>query len=110
MGFPKRYDGELREILFRSQGSQVYMRMAMGSGSLLSSHGRGIGPQDAPKASLKITLLMKAQHLGALTPLGIVRTPARSQHPPCAARVCPAPAALQGPSSEQNKDSLPSWS
>ena len=27
------------------------MRMAMGSGSLLSSHGRGIGPQDAPKDS-----------------------------------------------------------
>ena len=33
MGFPKRYDGELRETLFRSQGSQVSMRMAMGSGS-----------------------------------------------------------------------------
>ena len=41
MGFPKRYDGELRETLFRSQGSQVSMRMAMGSRSLLSSHGRG---------------------------------------------------------------------
>ena len=27
------------------------MRMAMGSGSLLSSHGRGIGPQDALKDS-----------------------------------------------------------
>ena len=51
MGFPKRYDGELRETLFRSQGSQVSMRMVMGSGSLLSSHGRGIGPQDAPKDS-----------------------------------------------------------
>ena len=46
MGFLKRYDGELRETLFRRQGSQVSMRMAMGSGSLLSSHGRGIGPQD----------------------------------------------------------------
>ena len=41
MGFPKRYDGELRETLFRSKGSQVSMRMAMGSGTLLSSHGRG---------------------------------------------------------------------
>ena len=51
MGFPKRYDGELRETLFRSQGSQVSMRMAMGSGSLLSRHGMGIGPQDAPKDS-----------------------------------------------------------
>ena len=51
MGFPKRYDGDLRETLFRSQGSQVSMHMAMGSGSLLSTHGRGIGPQDAPKDS-----------------------------------------------------------
>ena len=49
MGFPKRNDGELRETLFRRQGSQVSMRMAMGSGSLLSSHGRGIRPQDALK-------------------------------------------------------------
>ena len=37
MGFPKRYDGELRETLFRSQGSQVSMRMAMGSGLPLPS-------------------------------------------------------------------------
>ena len=51
MGFPKTYDGELRETLFRRQGSQVSMHMAMRSGSLLSSHGRGIGPQDAPKDS-----------------------------------------------------------
>ena len=51
MEFPKRYDGELRETLFRSQGSQVSMCMAMGSGYLLASHGRGIGPQDAPKDS-----------------------------------------------------------
>ena len=28
-------------------GNQVSMRMVMGSGSLLSSHGRGIGIQDA---------------------------------------------------------------
>ena len=32
-------------------GNQVSMRMVMGSGSLLSSHGRGIGPQDALKDS-----------------------------------------------------------
>ena len=31
---PGGYDGELRETLFRRQGSQVSMRMAMGSGSL----------------------------------------------------------------------------
>ena len=32
MGFPKRYDVELRETLFRSKGSQVSMCMVMGSG------------------------------------------------------------------------------
>ena len=53
MGFPKRYDGELRETLFRSQGSQVSMCMAMGSASLLSSHGRGIGIQDALKEDFR---------------------------------------------------------
>ena len=50
-GFRRGTTGGLRETLFRSQGSQVSMRMAMGSGSLLSSHGRGIGLQDAPKDS-----------------------------------------------------------
>ena len=33
----------------RRQGSQVSMHMAKGSVSLLSSHGRGIRPQDALK-------------------------------------------------------------
>ena len=33
-----------------------------------------------PDTSLKITLLMKAQHLGALTPLGIVRRNPQVQH------------------------------
>ena len=49
MGFLTRYDGELMERLMWRQGSQVSMRMARGSVSLLSSHGRGIRPQDALK-------------------------------------------------------------
>ena len=49
MGFLTRYDGELGEPLMWRQGSQVSMRMARGSVSLLSSHGRGIRPQDALK-------------------------------------------------------------
>ena len=46
VGFLMRYDEDLREPLVWSQGSQVSMRVARGSASLLSSHGRGIGPQD----------------------------------------------------------------
>ena len=46
-----RYNGELREPLLWRQGSQVSMRMARGSASLLSSHGRGIAPQDTLKDS-----------------------------------------------------------
>ena len=42
VGFLTRYDGELREPLMWPQGSQVSMRMARGSVSLLSSYGRGI--------------------------------------------------------------------
>ena len=42
MGFLTRYDEELREPLMWRQGSQMSMRMARGSVSLLSSHGRGI--------------------------------------------------------------------
>ena len=75
MGFLTRYDGELRETLFRSQGSQVSMRMAMGSGSLLSSHGRGIGPQDAITSSrsllklMSIKSVMPSNHLIVCLPL-----------------------------------------
>ena len=42
-GFLTRYDDELREPLVWSQGSQFSMRVATGSVSLHSSHGRGIG-------------------------------------------------------------------
>ena len=38
--FLKRYDGEVSEPLVGRQGSRVSMRMARGSASLLSSHGR----------------------------------------------------------------------
>ena len=38
---------ELREPLVWCQGSQASMRVARGSASLLSRHGRGLGPQDA---------------------------------------------------------------
>ena len=37
------------EPLLRRQGSQVSMRMARGSASWLSSHGRGLGPRDVLK-------------------------------------------------------------
>ena len=49
VGFLTKYDGELRKPPWWSQGSQVSMGVASGSVSLLSSHGRGIGPQDALK-------------------------------------------------------------
>ena len=35
--------------MYRRQGSQVSMRVARGSASWLSSHGRGLGPRDALK-------------------------------------------------------------
>ena len=43
------------------QGSQVSMRMARGSVSLLSSHGRGIRPQDAESEEELKSLLMKVK-------------------------------------------------
>ena len=49
VGFLMRFDGELREPLMWRQGSQVSIRVARGSMALLSSHGRGTGPQDALK-------------------------------------------------------------
>ena len=53
MGFLTRYDGELREPLVWRQGSQVSMRVARGNASLLLSHGRGIGIQDALKEDFR---------------------------------------------------------
>ena len=48
-GFLARHDEDLREPLMRRQGSQVSLRVARGSASWLSSHGRGLGPRDALK-------------------------------------------------------------
>ena len=53
VGFLTRYDGELREPLVWRQGSQVSMRVARGNASLLLSHGRGIGIQDALKEDFR---------------------------------------------------------
>ena len=54
VGFLTRYDRELREPLVWRQGCQVSMRVVRGSESLLSSHGRGIGPQDALKKDSRV--------------------------------------------------------
>ena len=45
----RKEEVDLREPLVRRQGSQFSMRMARGSASWLSSHGRGLGPRDALK-------------------------------------------------------------
>ena len=50
-GFLPRHDEDLREPLVRRQGSQFSMRVARGSVSWLSSHGRGIATQDILKHS-----------------------------------------------------------
>ena len=49
VGFLSSYDGELRDTLVWPQGIPVSIRVARGSAALLSSHGRGIGPQVALK-------------------------------------------------------------
>ena len=48
-GFLPRHDEALREPLVRRQGSHVSMHVVRSSASLFSSHGRGLGPQDALK-------------------------------------------------------------
>ena len=48
-GLLRKQKEGLREPRVRRQGSRVSMRVARGSASLLSSHGRGLGPQDALK-------------------------------------------------------------
>ena len=47
--FITRYDGDVNEPLVGRQGSRVSIRMARGSASLLSSHGRGTWPRDVLK-------------------------------------------------------------
>ena len=64
MGFLTRYDGELREHLVWHEGSQVSMHVARGIESLLSSHGRGIGPQDALKKNSQVLSRVAAGNPG----------------------------------------------
>ena len=47
----RRNSRKIREPLVRRQGSQVSMRVARGSASWLSSHGRGLGPRDVQKCT-----------------------------------------------------------
>ena len=49
MRFLTKYDGVVSEPLEVRKGSRLSMRMARGSPSLLSSHGRGIWPRDVLK-------------------------------------------------------------
>ena len=49
VGFLSSYDRELRELLVLPQGSPVSIRVARGSVALLSSHSRGIVPQNTLK-------------------------------------------------------------
>ena len=64
VGFLTRYDGELREPVVLHQGSQVSMCMARGSTSLLSSHGREIGPQDELKKDSRVLSHVEAGNPG----------------------------------------------
>ena len=51
----------IREPLVRRQGSQVSMRVARGSASWLSSHGRGLGPRDVSAAAPAGTTFLQYQ-------------------------------------------------
>ena len=64
VGFLTRYDSELREPLLWCQGSQVSMRGARGSASLLSCHGRGIRPRDVLKKDSPGLSCVAAQNPG----------------------------------------------
>ena len=64
MQFLTRYDGEISEPLVGRQGSRVSMRVARGSPSLLSSHGRGIWPRDVLKKVFRGLSLVEAGNPG----------------------------------------------
>ena len=64
--FLPRYDGEVSEPLVGRQGSRVSMRMARGSASLLSSHGRGIWPRDVLKKVSRGLSRVEAETLASL--------------------------------------------
>ena len=48
------------------QASSVSILVARGSAALLSSHGRGIGPQDSLKGNLEVFLNLRQETLGSL--------------------------------------------
>ena len=64
--FLPRYDGEVSEPLVGRQGSRVSMRVARGSASLLSSHGRGIWPRDVLKKVSRGFPGLRQETLGSL--------------------------------------------
>ena len=66
LGFLTRYDGELREPLVWCQGSQASMRVPRGSVSLLSRHGRLLGPQDTLKKDSRGFLELRPETQGSL--------------------------------------------
>ena len=53
VGFLSSNDGELREPLVWPQGRSISIRVVRGSTALLSSRGRGIGPQAALKGEYR---------------------------------------------------------
>ena len=57
---------ELREPLVWCQGSQASMRVARGSVSLLSRHGRLLGPQDTLKKDSRGFLELRPETQGSL--------------------------------------------
>ena len=63
-GFLTRHDEALREPLVQRQGSQVSMGGAKWSPSLLSSQGRGIGPQEGLKKDSRGLSKVAAGNLG----------------------------------------------
>jgi len=71
--FLPRYDGEVSEPLVGRQGSRVFMRVARGSASLLSSHGRGIWPRDVLKKVLEVFLGLRQKPWLPLTCAGDLR-------------------------------------
>ena len=53
-GFPRGTTGSSGSLSCGAREVRSPMRVARGSGSLLSSHGRGIGPQDALKKESRV--------------------------------------------------------
>ena len=68
--FLTRYDGKVSEPLVGRQGSRVPMRVARGTSSLLSSHGRGIWPRDVLK---KVSRGFSQVEAGTLASLDLCR-------------------------------------